>query len=339
MIRSFANYRSTVSRIGWCLCIMIALMNAGEMLMMIIDPIVDLIDNENAVFFIHTFMDTVSYLSYFMIPGILFYRMSGKYDTEPIRFSFRMPWFTPLLIFAGIAVTLTAARCNAWMMSAIGYELPEELFVPSDYSDPSSVALFITVSLAPGFCEEFLFRGVIYGNLRRYGKSQAILLSALLFSMMHQNIAQSFYTFVAGIMLALCYELTGSIWCGTFMHLFNNLYSVLQEILYGRLGSVAYPIITLMDTALYLIGAVSTIVLILVLTKKKRASGANGSPDPSVSGMYGRLEGLIPLAESTADRPTFRKALAPGLIVFSALALASTALTVLISYGYVILYT
>ncbi len=102
-------------------------------------------------------------------------------------------------------------------------------------STPFPVMLFMIGIFGP-FCEEFVFRGVIYGSYRRngqynnnicYQKSRrngisAVLLSAFLFGLMHMNFNQALYAFAIGIFLALLVEAAGSLWASVFCHMFFN---------------------------------------------------------------------------------------------------------------------
>lgn len=84
------------------------------------------------------------------------------------------------------------------------------------------VMLFLIGMFGP-FCEEFVFRGVIYGGYLKSGnKLRAILLSALLFGLMHMNVNQAIYAFVIGILLALLMEATGSLWAPVLCHMVFN---------------------------------------------------------------------------------------------------------------------
>lgn len=102
-------------------------------------------------------------------------------------------------------------------------------------STPFPVMLFMIGIFGP-FCEEFVFRGVIYGSYRRsgaYGNNvryqnarnngiSAIFLSAFLFGLMHMNFNQALYAFAIGIFLALLVEASGSLWASVFCHMFFN---------------------------------------------------------------------------------------------------------------------
>ena len=135
--------------------------------------------------------------------------------------------------------------------------------------------MFIGTALVPAFCEELLFRGLVLGNLAPYGKTSAVLCSALLFGLMHQNIGQMFYATVAGVVLGIIYLETRSIWAPTLLHMFNNLSSVLNTILWDRLDvTSANRLIALLDLLLIGSGLISLIVLIRRAERSKGARGA-----------------------------------------------------------------
>lgn len=108
-------------------------------------------------------------------------------------------------------------------------------------SIPFPVMLFMIGIFGP-FCEEFVFRGIIYGSYADRltsagaGVSVAnhrsgiwpILLSALTFGLMHMNFNQAVYAFAIGIMLALLVEATGSLWASVFCHMFFNSFQVVM---------------------------------------------------------------------------------------------------------------
>ncbi|MCM1237302.1 MAG: CPBP family intramembrane metalloprotease [Ruminococcus flavefaciens] len=87
---------------------------------------------------------------------------------------------------------------------------------------PFPVMLLLMGVYGP-FCEEFVFRGVIY---RGYKNSGAVLWSifwsSLLFGLMHLNFNQAAYAIAIGIMFALLVEATGSLWSSAIAHMFFN---------------------------------------------------------------------------------------------------------------------
>lgn len=261
------------------------------------------------------------YMAPFIVGGAMYYIFNKTTPTQPIRYGLKLPAVTPLLLLAGLAMITAAAYINSWLCDLIGYEIPLELIAPQDYSDPSVVIMYMTIALAPAFAEEFLFRGVIYGNLRPFGRTQAILISSALFALMHQNIGQFFYTFVGGVAMALMYELTGSIWCGIMYHMFNNELAVLTEVLYyGKYGEAVEPLLMLWDAIVLILGSVS--LLFLIFYYKRKMTKAEPVTNPSVFGV--RAPADMAVYDTSASRGVVIRGLkAPGMIVFAALAVGS----------------
>ena len=83
---------------------------------------------------------------------------------------------------------------------------------------PFFLMLFL-MAVVPATVEEFVFRGIAYGGYRKSGtKFMAVILSALMFGLMHMNLNQALYAFVIGILLALLFEATNSIWTTMLFH-------------------------------------------------------------------------------------------------------------------------
>lgn len=79
--------------------------------------------------------------------------------------------------------------------------------------------------------EEFIFRGIIYHSYRKSGRMiGAMLLSAVLFGLMHLNFNQMSYAIVVGIMTVLLIEATGSIVSSMIFHICVNTYNVILMI-------------------------------------------------------------------------------------------------------------
>jgi membrane protease YdiL (CAAX protease family) len=178
-----------------------------------------------------------AYLISFLVPAFVFKFMTRNDDPEPMRLGIKLEPNTPIVILGSIGIVIGAAYINSFMVSFIDFGT---LFETDPLTSPVRVLMtFISIAVVPALSEEFLFRGCILSNLLPYGKNTAILFSALLFALMHGNFAQFFYTFIAGIVLGAVYVKTDSIWAPTFIHLFNNFYSVIQQFLYEQYGKDA----------------------------------------------------------------------------------------------------
>ncbi len=82
---------------------------------------------------------------------------------------------------------------------------------------------FVTlVGLAP-VVEEVLFRGYLYGKLRRFVPVWcAVLVSSLLFGAFHGQFNVGLDAFALGLILCSLREITGSIWAGILLHMIKN---------------------------------------------------------------------------------------------------------------------
>lgn len=309
------QYRRTLNRMGWSMLLFIALFDITSTISASIDVIRTMIPSPlwyNVLTAIYGILSAVCYMAPFFLTGIFYYVVSRRTRAERVSFEVKVTHEFPLLILAGMAMLTAGAYINSWFCTAIGYTIPDELVLAEVYDDPTVVIMYMSVALAPAFAEEFLFRGVFYTNLRPYGRTQAILISSLMFALMHQNIGQLFYTFVAGIAMALMYELTGSIWCSVFFHLFNNEMSVLSEVIYyGQGGEGIQPYLSILDGILFLLGVISVFLLIGYYKKQTACR------DRSCS-LFGMREDTV----ARFDRPlpassVVKGALCPGMIVFT----------------------
>ena len=313
-----AAYRRVLNLIGWSLVIFLGLFSN----LSVLDQLVFAeILTGTAGTAISGLISSAIYMAPFILSGVMFYVFNKKTPTQPIRYGLKLPAVTPLLILTGLAMITAAAYINSWICNIIGYSIPPEMIAPQGYDDPAVVIMYMTIALAPAFAAEFLFRGVIYGNLRPFGKTQARLISSALFALMHQNIEQTFYTFVGGMAMALMYELTGSIWCSILFHLFNNELAVITQVLYyGKYGEAVEPLLMLWDAVVLILGSIS--ILFLVFYYARKAKEKKAVSDPSVFGS--QMDPDVAVYDESVDRGTvLRGVRAPGMIVFTALAVAS----------------
>lgn len=88
--------------------------------------------------------------------------------------------------------------------------------------------ILLAVAIAP-VAEELAFRGYLYGVIKRFfGAVPALILSGILFALIHLNLPSFFPLLVLGWVFALAYELSGSLLVPMTMHaLFNALNLIL----------------------------------------------------------------------------------------------------------------
>ena len=112
--------------------------------------------------------------------------------------------------------------------------------------------------------EEFVFRGVIFSYLRKFGLSYAAVASAVLFGIAHGSSEQVVYAFVFGIFSAFLVSVTGNIKTSIILHSINNLVTVAISYIPELIGERLFDIIYCVYLALLLIFAFYGIYRIIV---------------------------------------------------------------------------
>ena len=101
----------------------------------------------------------------------------------------------------------------------------------------SPFLLVLIVGILGPMNEEFIFRGVLYHGYRQSGRIiGAVVLSSVLFGMMHLNFNQMAYAIVVGIIGVLLIECTGSIFASMIFHATINTTSMLAAFAQGAIG-------------------------------------------------------------------------------------------------------
>lgn len=144
----------------------------------------------------------------------------------------KMSWINYVLC-AVIAVIIIFASMNLienvnMFLENIGYKLSTDLPLPMTNGWWLVANLFF-LAVLPAIFEELLFRGVVLNGFMPLGKNKAIVLSALMFMLMHGSAQQTVYQFLLGIILAFVVVKTGSIICSMVVHFINNALVIIFE--------------------------------------------------------------------------------------------------------------
>lgn len=91
-----------------------------------------------------------------------------------------------------------------------------------DYSVGNFFLQLFLVAFLPAICEEFLHRGMLLQGIKHIGFKKAILISSILFALLHFNIQQVFYAFVVGLILGFVSVVAKNIYPSIIIHFVNN---------------------------------------------------------------------------------------------------------------------
>jgi membrane protease YdiL (CAAX protease family) len=282
--------------------------------------VVNRLVSERAFYLSYQLLAGAAYLLSFMLP-VLVLKLRMRGSGEPYRSMYAEPkvsGYLPLMIFAVIMLVRAVSYLNGiWVTIVFPVSMPQMPQMPVAMEGYDIVLQFLVTCLVPGFCEEFLFRGAILTNCMPFGRTNAIIISSLLFSMMHANFSQMLYTFVAGILLGLVYEKTGSIWNCIILHVLNNFFALIDEVIYSNLYAYASVLTTMLEAVICLVGMISLWILIRRFFSKK---------SDLAEGFYQKT---LPVSDDYATCPietgrAVKLFFTPTMIIFIVLSVIST---------------
>ena len=95
--------------------------------------------------------------------------------------------------------------------------------VSGEILDTPFFVIFTLMGILGPMGEELVCRGIVYHGYKRTGTMmQALLLSSMIFALMHMNFNQAAYAFAIGVAMVLLVEATGSIWSSILVHVTFN---------------------------------------------------------------------------------------------------------------------
>ena len=137
-------------------------------------------------------------------------------------------WF---LLAIGLSVlTFAAATAIITLLENI-FTMEEEYYSPDilEYG-LGWTGVVMMVCVQPAIVEELAYRGIIQTNLGRVlTVREAMIVSSLMFMVMHLTPLAFPHLFLIGMVLAWLRVRTGSLWPGVLMHFSHNLLCVLAE--------------------------------------------------------------------------------------------------------------
>ncbi len=174
--------------------------------------------------------DWYKYLTY-LLPQIaiaatcvVFFRRTK----EPVKEFYRpAKWyyfFIAVLLQFGLLFSLNFL--NGYFVDFLelfGYKSSMESTIPT-LTGWNLLPAILVIGLLPAIFEETLFRGAVFGSMRKsgWGTWKAVFISGALFSLFHGNPEQTVYQFLCGAAFALLAQRSGSILPGILAHFLNN---------------------------------------------------------------------------------------------------------------------
>jgi len=160
----------------------------------------------------------------FAVVILIGYKKTGKGFKEVFFVNkVSLNYWIAIIVFMFGYVILSSELDNV-----LEYFLPMPLFLEDTFESIMVEQLFIfsiiLIVIVPTITEEMLFRGIIVSGFKEnYSEKKTIIVSALLFGLIHLNPWQFVSAFIIGLFSAWLYLRTKSIFLCLYIHFFNNL--------------------------------------------------------------------------------------------------------------------
>lgn len=194
----------------------------------------DKLGNDIAIDLVSTAI--IQILILFLVPFSLYLLLFKKKPKDIKKdFAFNKLSWKAILICFGIGVlayilNIFISTTFSYILSIIGYN-PQ--YSSSGYSYdtfPKFLIGVLSVAILPAICEEFAHRGLLLnGSAKSIGYKKAIILSSVMFGLMHLNVQQFFYATILGALMGLVVSMTKSIYPAMIIHFCNNFINVFSS--------------------------------------------------------------------------------------------------------------
>ena len=214
------------------------------------------------------------YVFYMLTPALVYYALRRKDGSHKVKHEKPENPHTVALFFFSLGLIYVGQLVSFFMGTAFS-EAGIDLYANSEIAASPDVVLMIiqivTIAALPAILEELLTRHIILTELSRYGRGFAIMISALLFSLMHMNPVQIPFAFIAGLAMAYTTVATGSVMPSCLLHFVNNSISIVLTFLPSFVDERVVYITDLAVTSVILITGSAAGVYLLLIKRKKKA--------------------------------------------------------------------
>ena len=170
-----------------------------------------------------------SLLSIFL-PALILMRGSGRKISELVPFKPIEGKKLAAIVMCGMSLCMVAQLMAALIQinfSLFGIDIYKGLETATATGFYDFLMLVICTAVIPALVEEFAYRGLVVGILKRHDEMLAVFGSAFLFGMLHGNFGQIPFAFTVGLILGYARVKTDSMLPGILIHFGNNLYAVI----------------------------------------------------------------------------------------------------------------
>ncbi len=175
---------------------------------------------------------TVLQLVIIGIPTVFFCLLRGHDYTKKLRLRLIPAKHLTMTVYSLAFAVFGSMALSLLMYRFFPYALTESGNSYLSYSGAeSSGAIYAALSLAivPAVLEEFLFRGIVSAEYNTYGAATSVIMSSVMFAMLHMNFVRMPIYLFTGVVLALTAAVSNSVIASMTVHALNNIFVLFLE--------------------------------------------------------------------------------------------------------------
>lgn len=241
------------------------------------------------------------------LPCVIYYIVKGRRLEEPIYLISKSGPQIIFLIFAALFFV-----CGSLLIKFLYFVGGAEVSSAVNYYNTVSgipdttrhIEIIMSFIIIPAVLEELLFRGIIFSEYRKYGTANAVIVSAIAFSMLHFSFENFPVYLFTGIVLGLVTAVSRSVLPSIALHLLSNTLNIY--------ASDSFLRVTMVKNGEYFIGFVLTVLagisLILLLARMETILLSYSDKPP--------MEAIPPKSSSNWHRVFFSPTFMLLIVVF-----------------------
>lgn len=224
-----------------------------------------------------------------LLPALIYIRYKGVGLAHGLRLRAVKPSIVVSSFFLGLG-TWGVGVSIALGLEAIGLKTMDQGLDLGLDSPAGFLLCLLVIAVGPGICEESLFRGVIQGVLERKGKWFAVIVTAILFGLIHLMLGTAIPAAVLGVFFGWTAIRTGSIIPAMVAHFANN--AAAMSFLYFLNGEIPSWLLP----SLLVVGVIAVVAIIrLSSADQERITDSPLAEVPAGLPLWSALGCMVPL--------------------------------------------
>lgn len=247
---------------------------------------------------------TVLQLVIIGIPSVFFCLLRGHDYSKKLRLRFIPARHVTMTVYS-LVFTVFGSMALSLMMYRLfpdAYDTGNAFVSYTAVETGGAIYAAVTLALVPAILEEFLFRGIISAEYSTYGAATSIIMSSVMFAMLHMSFVKLPIYLFTGVILALTAAVSDSIISSMLVHGLNNIFVLFLEPYLYKIAAKSDSGLALM---MFMVTALMLLFAVLFFMKAERLYGDRAYANEDAPLILKRKDNEYPHMVQALISPTF----------------------------------